>query len=215
MLSHCWRLRVTAALSPALPLQGGAGAGTPQALLPRTSSGGLVTLGDSEVPLRVHEAPMEPWGQHRGLGDAAPGGGEQDPGPTGRRPVVWCFLGQPRGQQPPNPTSLSTVPHPLCTGLSVSGQTVPQQNTDPERAPPTSRSKTASRGKSEKQTPPSEPGETTPIPFHRQTGQGLALGLGSSPGPGHPSGCQVCLNATSPRHRRIPHLDAVSPGSRP
>ena len=54
-----------------------------------------------------------------------------------------------------------------------------------------------------KHRPPS-PGETTPMPFHRQTGQGPALGLGSSPGPGHPAGRQVCLNTTSPAHRRSP-----------
>ena len=114
-----------------------------------------------------------------------------------------------------------------------------QQNTALERAPPTSRSKPAGRGKSEKQTPPSRPGgdwapdpctegaagETAPPalpqdgaargrprppPFHGQSGQALPLASAAScllqpPRPGHRSGCQACLNSTSPPHGMLSH----------
>ena len=119
LASSCYRSPVTCSA----PAGGAGGAGTLKALLPRTSSGGLVTLGDLEIPLWVHEAPpVGPRGQHRGLGDAAPREGEQDLGPTGSRPkgfssVSWA------ARQSPSPASLPTAPHPLCTSLSVSGQT--------------------------------------------------------------------------------------------
>ena len=57
LLTHCWRPRVTGARHLLCPRGGAGGAETLQALLPRTSSGGLVTLGNLEIPLWVHEAP--------------------------------------------------------------------------------------------------------------------------------------------------------------
>lgn len=70
-----------------------------------------------------------PCGQHRGLGDAAPREGEQDPGPTGTRPTGFSSASW-AARQSPSPASLPAAPHPLCTRLSVSGQTASRQNTE-------------------------------------------------------------------------------------
>ena len=72
---------------------------------------------------------MGPCGQHRGLGDAAPREGEQDPGPTGTR-VTGFSSASSAARQSPSPASLPAAPHPLCTRLSVSGQTASRQNTE-------------------------------------------------------------------------------------
>lgn len=119
-----------------------------------------------------------------------------------------------------------------------------QQNTALERAPPTSRSKPAGRGKSEKQTPPSRPGgdcapdpctegaagETAPpaLPqdgaargrprppaLPRTERPGLALGLGGElPPPAAPPWSPEWVPGVSELYKPTAR-DAVSPGSCP
>ena len=100
---------------------------------------------------------MGPCGQHRGLGDAAPREGEQDPGPTGTR-VTGFSSASSAARQSPSPASLPAAPHPLCTRLSVSGQTASRQNTEHLPRPGANQR----RGASEKQTRPPGPGEAAP-----------------------------------------------------
>lgn len=157
LLSHCWRLRVTGARSPALPRGGGggwaAGQGRCGPFSPQLAREVWPHLEIQKSLSGGTKPRVGPCGQHRGLGDAAPREGEQDPGPTGTRPTGFSSASW-AARQSPSPASLPAAPHPLRTRLSVSGQTASRKTLSASHV----QEQTSQRGEGEKQTPPSRPG---------------------------------------------------------